>query len=176
MKSSRINQRLPIEGGGRLNISSPAIGRDESIRSFHVLRFSGCDHAVEADLCRRPGRVDVCGTSGDAQTKRAITLDDQVKERFVRDPELSPDGKWVAYTVTTADIEKDKRNSDLWMVSWDGTQQVQLTSSPDNESSPKWSPDWQVPRLPHLPRRRGRQEEGRAGLAAQPGRRRGDAS
>ena len=76
-----------------------------------------------------------------AQTKRAITLDDQVKERFVRDPELSPDGKWVAYTVTTADVEKDKRNSDLWMVSWDGTQQVQLTSSPDNESSPKWSPD-----------------------------------
>ena len=76
-----------------------------------------------------------------AQTKRAITLDDQVKERFVRDPELSPDGKWVAYTVTTADVEKDKRNSDLWMVSWDGTQQVQLTSSPENESSPKWSPD-----------------------------------
>ena len=76
-----------------------------------------------------------------AQTKRVITLDDQVKERFVRDPELSPDGKWVAYTVTTADVEKDKRNSDLWMVSWDGTQQVQLTSSPDNESSPKWSPD-----------------------------------
>ena len=76
-----------------------------------------------------------------AQTKRAITLDDQVKERFVRDPELSPDGKWVAYVVTTADVEKDKRNSDLWMVSWDGTQQVQLTSSPENESSPKWSPD-----------------------------------
>src|SRR4029079_9179669 len=76
-----------------------------------------------------------------AQTKRAITLDDQVKERFVRDPELSPDGKWVAYVVTTSDVEKDKRNSDLWMVSWDGPQQVQLPSSPDNESSPKWSPD-----------------------------------
>jgi dipeptidyl aminopeptidase/acylaminoacyl peptidase len=75
------------------------------------------------------------------QTKRAISLDDQAKERFVRDPELSPDGKWVAYVVSTADLEKDKRNSDLWMVSWDGSQQVQLTSSPDNESSPKWSPD-----------------------------------
>ena len=70
------------------------------------------------------------------QTKRAISLDDQAKERFVRDPELSPDGKWVAYVVSTADLEKDKRNSDLWMVSWDGTQQVQLTSSPENESSP----------------------------------------
>ena len=76
-----------------------------------------------------------------AQTKRAITLDDQVKERFVRDPELSPDGKWVAYVVTTSDVEKDKRNSDLWMVSWDGTQQIQVTSTPEGESSPRWSPD-----------------------------------
>ena len=51
------------------------------------------------------------------------------------------DGKWVAYTVGTADTEKDKHNRDLWMVSWDGKEQVQLTSSKDNESKPRWSPD-----------------------------------
>jgi dipeptidyl aminopeptidase/acylaminoacyl peptidase len=77
-----------------------------------------------------------------AQTaKRAITLDDLARFRNVGDPQRSPDGKWVAYTVSTIDVEKDKRDTDLWMASWDGTEQVRLTSGPDGESSPRWSPD-----------------------------------
>ena len=39
------------------------------------------------------------------------------------------------------DVEKDKRDSDVWMVSADGTQSVQLTTSKDSESRPRWSPD-----------------------------------
>lgn len=54
---------------------------------------------------------------------------------------VSPDGKWVAYTVSQADSLKDKTKSNIWMVSWDGTQNVQLTYGEDEESSPKWSPD-----------------------------------
>ncbi len=77
-----------------------------------------------------------------AQTaKRAITLDDLARFRNVGDPQRSPDGKWVVYTVSTIDVEKDKRDSDLWMASWDGSEQVRLTSGPDGESSPRWSPD-----------------------------------
>jgi dipeptidyl aminopeptidase/acylaminoacyl peptidase len=73
--------------------------------------------------------------------RRAITLDDLAKVRSVGDPQRSPDGKWVAYTVGTIDAEKDKRDTDIWMVSWDGNEQIQLTFSPDSESSPRWSPD-----------------------------------
>ena len=73
--------------------------------------------------------------------KRAITLDDHSKIVAVGDPQRSPDGVWVAYTVTTIDAEKDRRNTDVWMVKWDGSEQLQLTSSPDGESSPRWSPD-----------------------------------
>ena len=73
--------------------------------------------------------------------KRAITLDDLAKFKTVADPQRSPDGKWVAYVVGSTDVEKDKRESDLWMVSWDGTQKVRLTSGPDSESAPRWSPD-----------------------------------
>jgi dipeptidyl aminopeptidase/acylaminoacyl peptidase len=74
--------------------------------------------------------------------KRAITLDDLARLRTVGDPRVSPDGKWVAYTVGTVDVEKDKRDTDLWMVSWDGTQHVRLTSSTEsNETMPRWSPD-----------------------------------
>jgi dipeptidyl aminopeptidase/acylaminoacyl peptidase len=75
------------------------------------------------------------------QTKRAITLDDHSRIVNVGDPQRSPDGAWVAYTVTTIDAEKDRRNTDVWMVKWDGSDQLQLTSSPDGESSPRWSPD-----------------------------------
>src|SRR6188472_223293 len=77
-----------------------------------------------------------------AQTPtRAFTLDDLAKLKSVSDPERSPDGKWVAYTVSGIDTEKDKRDSDVWMVSWDGSEQIRLTSSKDSESNPQWSPD-----------------------------------
>jgi len=73
--------------------------------------------------------------------KRAINLDDLARIRTVGDPQRSPDGKWVAYTVGSTDADKDKRDTDVWMVSWDGTQQLRLTSSPESESVPRWSPD-----------------------------------
>lgn len=77
-----------------------------------------------------------------AQTaKRPLSLDDHSRIVAVGDPQRSPDGQWVAYTVTTIDAEKDRRNTDIWMVKWDGSEQLQLTSSADNESSPRWSPD-----------------------------------
>jgi len=59
----------------------------------------------------------------------------------ISDPQPSPDGKWVSYTMTTIDSLKDSRNSDIWMISIDGSQDIQLTSSPDGESRARWSPD-----------------------------------
>ncbi len=73
--------------------------------------------------------------------KRPISLDDLFKIKSVGDPQRSPDGKWVAYTVGTTNVEKDKRDTDLWMVGWDGAEEIRLTSSPDGESTPRWSPD-----------------------------------
>ena len=59
----------------------------------------------------------------------------------VRDPQISPDGKWVAYTVSSVDVAADKGDTDIWMASWDGTRQLRLTSSPESENAPRWSPD-----------------------------------
>ncbi|MGE5362097.1 MAG: TolB family protein, partial [Bacteroidales bacterium] len=74
--------------------------------------------------------------------KRALSLDDYAKQRSVGDPQVSPDGKWIAYGVGTIDTEKDRRDSDLFMVSWDGGEKVRLTALPDtSESTPRWSPD-----------------------------------
>ena len=76
-----------------------------------------------------------------AQPTRALRVDDIFNIREVRDPQRSPDGRWVAYTVTTAVKDTDKSNTDIWMVSWDGIEHIQITSTPDGESSPRWSPD-----------------------------------
>jgi dipeptidyl aminopeptidase/acylaminoacyl peptidase len=56
-----------------------------------------------------------------AQTeKRPMKPADLYKLPGVSDPQVSPDGLWVAYTVTTVDSIKDSRSSDVWMVSLDG--------------------------------------------------------
>ncbi len=76
-----------------------------------------------------------------AADKRQLSLDDLVRIHDVGSPEVSPDGRWIAYTVSNVDKEADKRDTDLWMVSWDGKQHIQLTFSPESEGSPRWSPD-----------------------------------
>ena len=73
--------------------------------------------------------------------KRGLNGSDVYSIRDVRDPQRSPDGKWVAYVVARALKDADKNDSDIWMASWDGTQEIQLTASPDSESQPRWSPD-----------------------------------
>lgn len=82
-------------------------------------------------------------TAASAQpSRRPIGLDDLQRMRDVRDPQVSPDGRWIAYTVGTVDAEKDKRDTDLWMVSWDGSDRVRLTSTAESsERMPRWSPD-----------------------------------
>jgi dipeptidyl aminopeptidase/acylaminoacyl peptidase len=79
-----------------------------------------------------------------------ITLDDLFRFHDVGGPVLSPDGQWVAYTVSTVETTADKRITDLWMVSWDGKEDVRLTWAGDvdedsddlgSSGAPRWSPD-----------------------------------
>ncbi|MBC7882238.1 MAG: S9 family peptidase [Anaerolineae bacterium] len=76
-----------------------------------------------------------------AESPRPILPSDVYKLRTVADPQVSPDGQWVAYTVSTADPKADRNNKDLWMTSWDSKSTIQLTTSKKNESTPRWSPD-----------------------------------
>lgn len=77
-----------------------------------------------------------------AQTaKHPIRLDDLTRFRNVGDPQISPDGQWVAYVVGATDAKEDKSNSHIWMVNIDGTNDRQITFSNESESSPRFSPD-----------------------------------
>lgn len=70
-----------------------------------------------------------------------LKLDDIFRFRDVRDPQVSPDGQWIAYVVSATDTKEDKSNTHIWMVSYDGKIDRQVTFSQDSESSPRWSPD-----------------------------------
>src|SRR4051794_40790291 len=76
-----------------------------------------------------------------ASAQRPAASRDLLRVREVSDPQLSSDGAWVAYTVTSADTLRDRQDKDIWMTSWDGTRSVRVTSSPDQEHAPRWSPD-----------------------------------
>src|SRR5215510_4893396 len=77
-----------------------------------------------------------------AQTaKRPLKLDDLAHFRNVGDPQISPDGQWIAYTVSTVDVKEDKSSTHIWMVGYDGKNDRQITFSTDSEGSPRWSPD-----------------------------------
>ncbi|MBC7843564.1 MAG: S9 family peptidase [Gemmatimonadaceae bacterium] len=76
-----------------------------------------------------------------AQSKRPVQAADFYRLREVGAPRISPDGAWVAYTLSTIDSVKDSRDSDVWMVNWAGDRTIRVTSSPEDEDNPRWSPD-----------------------------------
>jgi dipeptidyl aminopeptidase/acylaminoacyl peptidase len=70
-----------------------------------------------------------------------LSPSDIYRVRYVGAPELSPDAKWVAYSMSSPDSARDQYDENIWMAAVDGSGSVQLTYSPDDESNPKWSPD-----------------------------------
>lgn len=83
-----------------------------------------------------------CGALVQAQTKHGITAEDYFSFEFLNDPQISPDGQWVAYTVATIDQKANRRVSRIWIASVDGTHpSVPFTSDNTSSTSPRWSPD-----------------------------------
>jgi dipeptidyl aminopeptidase/acylaminoacyl peptidase len=75
-----------------------------------------------------------------AQEKHPLTFDDLISMHRIAGAELSPDGKWVAYSVATPDMDANRNATNLWMAPVAGGEAVQLTRT-GKDSSPKWSPD-----------------------------------
>jgi len=88
--------------------------------------------------------LSLIGSAGLAQDEpdRRFRPVDMHRILDVGDLAISPDGDWIAYTVRSTDVEKDTRQSDLFMVDWNGANRVQLTHTTDSsESNPRFSPD-----------------------------------
>ena len=72
--------------------------------------------------------------------KHPIAFDDLTRMHRVSEAQVSPDGKWVAYTVTTPDMEANRSASNIWIAPAAGGADMQLTQS-GHDMSPVWSPD-----------------------------------
>jgi dipeptidyl aminopeptidase/acylaminoacyl peptidase len=74
--------------------------------------------------------------------QRMLTSADINRIVTVSDPQISPEGKWVAYVADTNDLANDEIDTHLFMTRWDGSRTVQLTSRPkESETAPRFSPD-----------------------------------
>jgi dipeptidyl aminopeptidase/acylaminoacyl peptidase len=128
-------RRLPWRGKGRMfgpfpqskhPVTPPA---RRTLAALLVLSFLP---AIAAKAQETPPR---------AAPPRRMTFDDVIALRSVSDAQISPDGKWTAYTVARADLEQNASDADIWLASTLGEFPSRLTTSRKSDSSPRWSPD-----------------------------------
>src|SRR2546430_17139797 len=72
--------------------------------------------------------------------KRAITIDDYLVLKSVGNPQLSPDGKWVAYTVTEQSLKDNRGITRIWLADVASGAVRQLTTGPGSDRQPRWAP------------------------------------
>jgi dipeptidyl aminopeptidase/acylaminoacyl peptidase len=75
------------------------------------------------------------------QPARPFMIDDLLKIRRVSDPQISPDGRWIAYAIADTDKAANKRTTQIYLISTDGGEPRGITSDKQSSHSPRWSPD-----------------------------------
>src|SRR5215469_15587460 len=76
-----------------------------------------------------------------AQSKHPMTFEDLMKVHRIDDPQVSPDGRWVVFTVGDANLEANKVVSHLWLTPLAGGEPRQITGGSGSDTRPRWAPD-----------------------------------
>src|SRR5579864_1210131 len=76
-----------------------------------------------------------------AQARRPFTFEDMMALQRVGEPQVSPDGRWVAFSAVKVDLKANTRTPHLWVVPLAGGESRQITSGVAGEDRPRWSPD-----------------------------------
>jgi len=72
---------------------------------------------------------------------RPLVIDDMFAIKSVGDPQVSPDGKWIAYTVGTTSLKDERGESQIWMMPAAGGEAIPMTMKGSSAGRPRWSPD-----------------------------------
>lgn len=73
-----------------------------------------------------------------------FSVHDMLAMERISDPQVSPDGRWVAFTVRTTDLEADRGRTDIWLGRTDGSGTRRLTSDPAGDWNPRWCLDGSI--------------------------------
>jgi dipeptidyl aminopeptidase/acylaminoacyl peptidase len=73
--------------------------------------------------------------------KRPFDVNALLELKRVGDPQLSPDGRWVAFTVQSIDVQANKRPQQVWIMPLTGGAPRQITRDGEANHRPRWSPD-----------------------------------
>src|SRR6202043_321208 len=74
------------------------------------------------------------------QAKHPFTFEDMMKLKRVGEPEVSPDGKWVIFTVVDVDLDANTKTPHIWIVPTAGGQEREIIADQDSDR-PRWAPD-----------------------------------
>jgi dipeptidyl aminopeptidase/acylaminoacyl peptidase len=75
-----------------------------------------------------------------AQAKHPFTFEDMMKLKRVGEPEVSPDGKWVIFSVVDVNLEANTKTPHIWIVPTAGGQEREIIADQDADR-PRWAPD-----------------------------------
>jgi len=75
------------------------------------------------------------------KSQHPITIADLLNIKTVGNPQISPDGQWIAFTVSEIDLKKDKSETRIWMIPSNGGEAIPMTAKGYSASQPRWSPD-----------------------------------
>jgi len=75
-----------------------------------------------------------------AQAKHPFTFEDMMKLKRVGEPEVSPDGKWVIFSVVDVDLEANTKTPHIWIVPTAGGPERKIIADQDADR-PRWAPD-----------------------------------
>ena len=75
--------------------------------------------------------------------KRPMTFEDMMKMKRLGETAVSPDGKWLAYSVTTVNLEQNTKTAELWLQAIAGGEPMKLAVAQPGDSGPQFAPDGQ---------------------------------
>jgi len=90
----------------------------------HACDPTQCPHHAQADAPPHP-----------------FSVHDMLAMNRISDPQVSADGRWVAFTVRVTDLEANRGRTDIWLARTDGSRTRRLTTDPANDSNARWAPD-----------------------------------
>ena len=84
------------------------------------------------------------GVAQTGPTKRPMTFEDMMKMKRLGETAVSPDGKWLAYSVTTVNLAQNTKTAELWLQAIAGGEPIKLAVAQPGDGGPQFAPDGQA--------------------------------